>query len=58
MFMSLCASIQSTPPDAAGLREAAERPERDRVVAAEDERERALVEREARRAAPPGRRRP
>ena len=41
VLMSECASIQSTPPGAVHRREPAERPERDRVVAAEDERDRA-----------------
>ena len=39
--MSECASIQSTPPGAVDGRQAAERSERDRVVAAEHERKRA-----------------
>ena len=41
--MSEWASIQSTPPGAVHRREASERAERDRVVAAEDERHRARV---------------
>ena len=47
VFRSPCASIQSTPPTPVRAREAAERAERDRVVAAEHERHRALLERPA-----------
>ena len=46
VFRSPCASIQRTPPTPRAAREPAERSERDRVVAAEHERQRALLERE------------
>ncbi len=47
VLRSPCASIQSTPPDPVLAREAAERAERDGVVAAEHERHRSLLERPA-----------